>query len=58
MAKRCFLPKVDIKAGLNMLPEHLPHPDLVNAAYDKVFHYIDSNYKLRVHQNLMNALTT
>jgi hypothetical protein len=56
MADRCFLPKVDIKEGFNMLPHHLPDPDKANATVDKVFHYIDGNYKLRVHQHLMKAL--
>jgi len=56
MADRCNVPKVDIKAGFNMLP-HLVRPATeVNATYDKVFHYVDHHYKHRVHHFLLKSI--
>jgi hypothetical protein len=57
MADRCNVPKVDIKPGFNMLP-HLVRPaEEVNATYDKVFHYIDGNYKHKVHHYLLKSIS-
>ena len=57
MADRCLLPKFDIKEGFHMLPHQVGSPESVKWNFDKIFHYVDSNYKLRVHHFLMKALT-
>ena len=56
MADRCMVPKVDIKPGFNMLPHLIRPVEDVNATYDKVFHYVDGNYKLRLHHFLMKSI--
>jgi hypothetical protein len=56
MADRCLLPKVDIKEGFNMLPHLVGPPENVKWNYDKIFHYIDSNFKIKVHHFLMKSL--
>jgi hypothetical protein len=56
MADRCNVPRVDIKAGFNMLL-HLVRPAReVNATYDKVFHYVNGYYKRRVHHFLLKSI--
>jgi len=56
MADRCMVPKVDIKPGFSMLPPLFRPADEVNASFDRIFHYIDGNYKLRVHHFLLKSI--
>ena len=42
--------------GFNMLPHLIRPVEQVNATFDKVFHYVDGNYKLQVHHFLMTNI--
>jgi hypothetical protein len=57
MADRCLLPKLDIKEGFNMLPHLVGPPKNIKWDYDKIIHYVDSDYKMKVHHYLMKALS-
>ncbi len=54
MADRCKLPKLDIKDGLHMIPPIKPAKKVVWNV-DKIFHYADTNFKIKVHHLLTRA---
>ena len=39
-----------------MLPRYIRDPEVVNATFDMIFHYIDGRYKMRVHHYLMKSI--
>jgi hypothetical protein len=52
-AKNSFLTFLQ---GLNMLPRSIHDPEVVNATFDMIFHYIDGRYKMQVHHYLMKSI--
>jgi len=56
MADRCFVPKVDIKPGLNMMPWLIRTAENGSATADMIYHYVEGRFKHTVHQKIMSSI--